>query len=84
MIPKQKTDYQEVSGKGRPFDMRSYREEPKNDAERNMPQIIQLGDLNQDGKAPVNFVRKAGRTLQTFSQYWTKNESVEDEADIGA
>jgi hypothetical protein len=82
MIPKQKTDYQEVSGGGLPFDMHEFKREPQNDAERNTPQIIHLGDLNQDGKAPVNFIRKAGRTLQTFSKYWTQNETAEDEFDI--
>jgi len=82
MISKKKTDYQEVTGRGRPFDMRSYREEPKTNAERNRQQIIDLNDLNQDGKAPVNFVRKAGRTLPTFSRYWTRDESAEDEFDI--
>src|SRR5580698_5249603 len=82
MIPKQKTDYEEVSGKGRPFDMRSFKREPQNDAERNRQQVISLEDLNQDGKAPVNFVRKAGRTLQTFGKYWTRDESAEDEDDI--
>jgi len=78
MISKDKTDYQEISGGGRPFDMRGYKPEPKTDAERNTPQIIDLQDLNQDGKAPVNFSREAGRIVSTFTEYWVLAKDSKD------
>lgn len=89
MIPKQRTDYQNVEGAGRPFEVneRSSKKyvECKNDAERNVPVIIHLGDLNgqtYDKGMPKNFNRKAGRTLQTFTSYWSPDETAEKEFDI--
>lgn len=69
------------SSGGRPFDMRGYASPAKNDAERNTMQVIHLGDLNKPGKTAVNFSRKAGRTLDTFTKYWTEHDE-ESEYDI--
>lgn len=64
-------------GAGRPYDMNARVPIEYNDAERQTPKIIHLGDLNgQDGGRgmPKNFIRKAGRTVPSFSKYWTKEE----------
>ena len=74
-----------VEGGGRPFDMPERSPIEKNDAERQRPVVIDLDDLNgqEGGKGmPKNFVRNAGRTLPTFTDYWTKqNQDVQDEED---
>jgi len=80
MIPKVKTDYQEVEGAGRPFEMNPRYPIEKNDEERQRPIVIHLGDLNgqtQEKGMPKNFHRKAGRVLESFTKYWTPEESDE-------
>lgn len=70
-----------TSGGGRPFEMREYKSPAKDDAERNTPLVIHLSDLNKPGKSAVNFSRKAGRTLDTFTKYWTEHDE-DSEYDI--
>lgn len=70
-----------VSGGGLPFELPSRAELEKNDAERQKPILIELDDLNgQDGGKgmPKNFVRKAGRMLSSFTEYWTSNKEEGD------
>ena len=85
MIPKKREDYRDVEGAGRPFEMNLRYPIEKNDAERQRPIIVHLGDLNgQDGGKgmPKNFIRKAGRSLVSFSRYWTKEEMREEQDDV--
>ena len=73
-----------VTGGGRPFDMPERYPIEKNDKERQTAIVIDLDDLNgQDGGKgmPKNFHRKAGRTIDTFTTYWT-NHDEESEYDI--
>ena len=77
MIPKKREEYQNVEGVGRPFEMNPRYPIEKNDAERQAPIVIHLGDLNgqQGGKGmPRNFIRKAGRVLPSFEKYWSPEE----------
>lgn len=72
-----------LTGGGLPFELPSRAELEKNDAERQKPIVIDLDDLNgQDGGKgmPKNFVRKAGRTLSSFTEYWAPHD--EDDGDI--
>jgi hypothetical protein len=69
------------SGGGRPFEMPERYPIEKNDEERQRPIIIHLGDLNEGSGMPKNFARKAGRTLPSFTKYWTQDEN-EDLMDI--
>jgi hypothetical protein len=74
-----------VTGGGRPFEMPERYPIEKNDEERQRKLVIDLDDLNgQDGGKgmPKNFVKRAGRTLDTFTDYWVKkNQDVQDEED---
>ena len=77
MIPKKREEYQNVEGVGRPFEMNARYPIEKNDAERQRPIVVHLGDLNgqEGGKGmPKNFIRKAGRVLPSFDQYWSPEE----------
>ena len=77
MIQKKREEYQNVEGVGRPFEMNPRYPIEKNDAERQAPIVIHLGDLNgqQGGKGmPRNFIRKAGRVLPSFEKYWSPEE----------
>lgn len=79
MIPKQ--DPIKSEGSGRPFDMREYTSSGKTDKERNSMRVIHLTDLNaSDGTefVPKNFVRCAGRTLDSFQHYWTDHDENEE------
>lgn len=70
-----------VTGSGLPFELPSRAELEKNDSERQKPILIELDDLNgQDGGKgmPKNFVRKAGRRLSSFTEYWTSNKEEGD------
>lgn len=67
-----------IAGRGLPFETHEYKSPSKNDAERNTPQVIDLTDLNQDGKSPVNFSRKAGREIPSFTEYFTETKSSND------
>ena len=81
MIPKKREEYQNVEGVGRPFEMNPRYPIEKNDAERQAPIVIHLGDLNgqEGGKGmPKNFIRKAGRVLPSFKKYWTTQEVADD------
>jgi hypothetical protein len=81
MIPKKREEYQENEGAGRPFEMNPRYPIEKNDMERQKPLIINLADLNGQSEAkgmPKNFFRKAGRTLQSFTKYWTQDEEAFD------
>lgn len=78
MIPKKREDYLFHEGGGSPFDRREARLEPKTDAERNRMEVIELDDLNEEGKGPVNFSRKAGRTLDSFEDYWAPHDESEE------
>lgn len=86
MIPKEVPIKSE--GDGRTFDMPEHQGPSKNDAERNAMHVINLGDLNGDpsGKdVPKNFHKKAGRTLVSFTKYWSPEEALsreEDEFDV--
>ena len=88
MIQKKREDYQNNVGQGRPYEMNPRSPEPKNDAERQTPIVINLSDLNGqtfDKGMPKNFVRKAGRVLPTFDKYWTPDEvvdAVNDDTDV--
>ena len=85
MIKKQKTDYQTVEGMGRPFEMNPRYPIEKNDAERQRPVIIHLGELNgqsTDRGMPKNFHKKAGRTLVSFTDYWSPSEVLEKEEEF--
>ena len=78
MIQKKREDYRDSVGSGRPFEMNARYPIEKNDEERQKPVIIHLGDLNgqtYEKGMPKNFSKKAGRTLPTFSKYWTKGEN---------
>jgi hypothetical protein len=46
MISKKREEYQNVEGQGRPFEMNPRYPEARNDAERNVPIVIDLEDLN--------------------------------------
>lgn len=81
MIQKKREEYQENYGQGRPFEMNARYPIEKNDIERQKPVIIDLEDLNSERGMPKNFYRKAGRTLESFMGYFTK-ESPKDEPDI--
>ena len=81
MISKKREDYQNVEGAGRPFEMNPRYPIEKTTAERQKPIIIHLGELNgqNGGKGmPKNFIRKAGRCLDTFGKYWTPDEEEFD------
>lgn len=86
MIPKDKEGVTYKSeGSGRPFNMPERSPIEKNDAERQKAIIIDLEDLNgqEGGKGmPVNFVKKAGRVLESFTDYWTEDDDEEDGDDI--
>jgi hypothetical protein len=80
MIPKKKEDYTFPEGAGRPFEMNPRYPIEKNDAERQRPIVIHLGELNGQTTAkgmPKNFIRKAGRCLPSFDRYWTTDEIAE-------
>jgi len=67
-----------VNGGGLPFDVPTREPIEKSDSERNRPVVIHLGDLNGGPTAkgmPKNFSRKAGRTVPTFTKYWTGDTS---------
>jgi len=81
MIPKKHEDHEFHEGGGRPYEMNERVPIEKNDAERQTPKIIHLGDMNNGNRMPKNWHRKAGRTLDTFTKYWTANEE-ETEYDI--
>lgn len=84
MIPKKREDYQNVEGSGRPFEMNPRYFEPKNDKERQQPIVIHLGDLNGQTTVkgmPKNFIRKGGRVLPSFNQYWTSDEIYDAQED---
>ena len=75
MITKQEPIRSE--GEGRPFEMNPRYPIEKNDEERQRPIVVHLGDLNgqEGGKGmPKNFIRKAGRVLPSFDQYWSPEE----------
>ena len=75
MITKQEPIRSE--GEGRPFEMNARYPIEKNDAERQRPIVVDLDDLNgqEGGKGmPKNFIRKAGRVLPSFDQYWSPEE----------
>ena len=77
MINKKKEEYQFNVGVGRPFEMNARYPIEKNDEERQRPVIIHLSDLNgqtYDKGMPKNFHRKAGRTLDSFTTYWTEHD----------
>ena len=79
MIPKKEPITS--SGEGRPFEMEERPPVEKNDTERQRPIIIHLSDLNGDesgNNVPKNFSRKAGRTLDTFTKYWTQHDDNEE------
>ena len=63
MIQKKREEYQNVEGVGRPFEMNPRYPIEKNDAERQTPVVVHLGDLNgqEGGKGmPKNFMRRKG------------------------
>lgn len=72
-------------GGGIPFNIPERSPIAKTNLERQRPLLIDLGDLNgQDGSKgmPKNFVKRAGRRLETFTDYWIKqNQDVQDEDD---
>ena len=77
MISKKMTDYTFVEGSGRPYEMNPRNFEPRNDAERQQPVVIHLGDLNGQTFAkgmPKNFHTKRGRCLSSFTKYWSPDE----------
>ena len=86
MITKQEPIRSE--GEGRPFEMNPRYPIEKNDAERQAPIVIHLGDLNgqEGGKGmPKNFIRKAGRVLPSFDQYRSPEEvkaEIDDAFDV--
>lgn len=82
MIAKKKEDYLFSEGTGRPYGIHPQKEEPKDDAERQKPVIIHLGDLQQEGKGPVNFHTKRGRTLGTLTKLQEEQRDVEEAFDI--
>ena len=85
MIPKKKEDYTFVEGSGRPYEMNFREGEKRDDAERQQPIVINLGDLNgqtYNKGMPKNFIRKAGRVLPSFDKYWT-SEDVQEEVNEG-
>lgn len=76
MIPKEPITLK-TEGQGRPFNMPERYPIEKNDEERQRPVPIFLGDLNgQDGGKgmPVNFLKRAGRRLESFVEYFTPDE----------
>lgn len=77
MISKKKEEYTFVEGAGSPFEMNPRYPIEKTTTERQKPVIINLADLNGD-RAPKNFHRKAGRTLASFTEYWTPEKSAEE------
>ena len=80
MINKKKEDYLFTDGEGRPH-MLERKPPLKNDAERNRAEVINLDELNEEGKAPVNFHRKAGRVIGTFTEMMKKGGECEDSED---
>lgn len=67
-----------AKGSGRPFEMNEREPIEKDDAERQVPLIINLSDLNGD-RSPKNFHRKPGRKLTSFTEYWSPEESSAEE-----
>jgi hypothetical protein len=85
MIPKKKEDYTFNEGAGRPYEMTPRAGEPKDDAQRQKPVVIHLGELNgQDGESsgrvPKNYHPKRGRLLCTLTKPY--DETDEEEFDI--
>ncbi len=80
MIPKEPITINS-EGSGRPFPMPERPPIEKTTAERNKQIIINLHDLNGD-HSPKNFVRRAGRVIGSFANYWTPDEEERDEDDI--
>lgn len=81
MIPKKREEHQFVEGAGRPYEMNPRVPIEKTTEERLKPVIIHLGDLNGQTTAkgmPKHFHPKRGRTLMTFTHYWS-SEEIEDE-----
>lgn len=66
-----------VTGGGRPFEMPERYPIEKNDAERQRPLVINLTDLNEGKGMPKNFIRRAGRVLPSFGDYWSPSEKQE-------
>lgn len=84
MIPKQKPTL-ETEGQGRGFEMNPRIDIEKDDAQRQKMIPIDLSDLNgqNGGKGmPKNFVRKAGRTIDSFTNYFTENGGEKDKKDV--
>jgi hypothetical protein len=84
MIPKKREDYQNVEGAGRPFEMNERYYVEKNDAERNRPIVIHLGELNGQTTSkgmPKNFHTKKGRVLNSFTKYWSPAEALANQED---
>jgi hypothetical protein len=78
MIQKKREEYQNVEGAGRPFKMNARYPIEKNDAERQTPVVVHLGDLNgqEGGKGmPKNFHAKRGRVLLSYTKYWSPEEA---------
>jgi aconitase A len=72
-----------IKGGGLPFELPTREEFEKTQAERQKAIIIDLDDLNgQDGSKgmPKNFVRKAGRVVSSFTDYWAPPKK--DDGDI--
>ena len=81
MIQKKVEDYSFIEGAGRLFEMNPRYPIAKNDAERQKPIIIHLGDLNGQNTAkgmPKNFVPKRGRIVPSFTKYWSPGEAERD------
>lgn len=82
MIPKKKEDYLFSEGMGRPYEMNPRSPIEKTTEERQKPIIVHLGELNgqvTDKGMPKNFHKKAGRTLVSFTNYWSPDEVLEKE-----
>jgi hypothetical protein len=82
MIPKSQEKVEtESQDSGRPFYIPPRGPIEKNDAERQRPQIIHLGDLNgQSGGRgmPVSFEKRSMRHVASFERYWSQAELDED------
>ena len=64
-----------TEGRGYPFNRNPKKSAvAKNDEERNTMHVVNLDDLQKPGSGPVTFTRQAGRTLDTFTKYWTDHD----------
>lgn len=71
-----------LEGGGRPFPMAERKPPLNTTPERNKKVEIDLEALNVEGKSPVNFIPKRGRTVGSFVDPQKEDRDVDEAFDI--